>query len=230
MSEPQYVYSSDGRRGLIVQDRDQATDDRRILTVRFEDGRLLHVPTELLDLRPDGAFNLVLSDIELSEAPNATAAGAQARAVGADSAERVVLPVVAEELRVDTRRTETGVVRVRKLVHQREEQVDQPVMHEEVQIERVPIGRMVDHAPETRSEGETLIIPVLEEVLVVEKRLLLKEEVRVTRRHIEERGGQTVTLRAEEVVVERDTPTGAAQAAQAPAASRPNRTDVTEGN
>lgn len=206
MSDLQYVYSSDGRRGVIIEDRDRANDDRRFLTVRFEDGTLLQVPTELLDPRPDGAFNLVLSDVELPEAPNAQAGQAgDTRAGGAVEAGRVVLPVVVEDLLVSTQRTETGVVRVRKLVHQREELVEQPVMHEEVQIERVPIGRMVDQAPEPRHEGETMIIPVLEEVLVIEKRLLLKEEVRITRRSVEERSTQTVTLRTEEVVVERDT-------------------------
>ena len=54
-----------------------------------------------------------------------------------------------------------------------------------------------------RSEEDTLVIPLLEEVLVVEKRLLLKEEVRITKRRMETHRPQRVTLRREEAVVER---------------------------
>lgn len=213
MDDAQYVYTSDGRRGVVVVDREPATDDRRFLTVRFEDGKLLQVPTELLDPRLDGHFNLLLSDLPLEAAPNATASAAgSAVSEGASASGRVVVPVVAEELEVGARRVETGVVRVHKQVHEREEHVDRPVIREEVQIEHVPIGRMVEQVPAPRSEGDTLIIPVLEEVLVVEKRLVLKEEVRVTRRRIEERSTQRVPLRTEEVVIERDSATDADRA------------------
>ena len=212
MSDAQYIYTSDGRRGVIVADHEPTTDDPRFLTVRFEDGKLLHVPAELLDPRLDGHFNLLLSDMQLEEARNATAKAAEAPGFGAaDATERAVIPVVAEELEVGTRRVETGVVRVSKQVHQREERVDHPLIREEVQVEHVPIGRMVDQVPAPRNEGDTLVIPVLEEVLVVEKRLMLKEEVRVTRRRIEERSTQQVSVRTEEVVVERDSSTDASR-------------------
>ena len=57
-----------------------------------------------------------------------------------------------------------------------------------------------------RQEGDTLIVPVLEEVLVVEKRLLLKEEVRITRTRTEVHSPQAVTLRSEEAVIEEIAP------------------------
>lgn len=216
MSDPQYVYSSDGRRGVIVQDQDPATDDRRFLRVRFPDSPDLTVPAELLELRPDGAFDLKVGHAELQVAANAAAARREAaarsldtRAVGAAESERVVVPVVAEELRVGKRTVETGVVRVRKLVREHEELLEPTVTREEVQVERVPVGRVVDAIPEPRHEGDTLVIPVLEEVLVVEKRVMLKEEVRVTWRTVEERSPQRVVLRSEEVVVERDSPPAA---------------------
>lgn len=213
MSDPQYVYSSDGRRGVIVQDQDPTTDDRRFLRVRFDDSPDLTVPAELLELRPDGAFFLNVGHAEMQEAANARPSGGTtsssaiaAEAIGSTDRERIVVPVVAEELQVGKRTVETGVVRVRKLVREHEETVDQPILREEVQVERVPIGRVVDVAPQPRNEGETLIIPVLEEVLVVEKRVMLKEEVHVTWRRVEERSPQQVTLRSEEIVVERDGP------------------------
>lgn len=214
MSDPQYVYSSDGRRGVIIRDLDPSTDDRRFLRVRFDDGPELTVPAELLELRSDGAFDLSVGHRELMEAPNAgprpeidsrpVGESRSEQLIGESHAEHVVIPVVAEELRVGKRRVETGVVRVRKLVREHEETVEQPTVREEVEIERVPIGRVVDVAPETRNEGDTLVIPVLEEVLVVEKRIMLKEEVRVTWRRTEERNPQRVIVRSEEVVVDRD--------------------------
>lgn len=229
MSDPQYVYSSDGRRGVIVQDHDPANDDRRFLRVRFPDNPDLTVPAELLELRPDGTYYLNAGHAELQVATNAGIQGAvetrslEERSLGDGGTGRIVLPVIAEELRVGKRKVETGVVRVRKLVREHEETVEQPIIREEVQIERVPIGRVVDTPPQPRNEGDTLVIPVLEEVLVVEKRVMLKEEVRVTWRQVEERNPERVILRSEEVVVERD---GSEAAGDLPVS---DRTDSREG-
>ena len=115
-----------------------------------------------------------------------------------------VIPVQAEEIKVDRRTVETGRVRVRKEVHERDVVVEEPVVNEEIDVRRVPVDRVVDAPQEVRQEGETTIIPVYEEVLVVEKRLKLKEEIHVTRRRVEERQPQTVRLRREEVVVEHE--------------------------
>ncbi len=69
-------------------------------------------------------------------------------------------------------------------------------------MERVPVGRVVQEAPQTRQEGDTLIVPVLEEVLVVEKRLVLKEELHIRKRSSERVEQQTVRLRSENVEIE----------------------------
>ena len=119
------------------------------------------------------------------------------------SGDPLVIPVMAETLAIDKRQVETGRVRIRKIVHEHEQTVDPPLWREEVVIERVPINRVVNEPPSTRSEGETLILPLLEEVFVVEKRLLLKEEVRITKRRIDTHAPQRVTLRREEATVER---------------------------
>jgi len=114
-----------------------------------------------------------------------------------------VIPVVEEILDVRQRRVETGRVRITKIVHEREEEVNAPRVREEVTIERVTLNRMVDAPVPMRQEGDTLIIPLLEEVVVVEKRLMVKEELRITKRRIEEPASQQVMLRREEVIVER---------------------------
>jgi stress response protein YsnF len=76
-------------------------------------------------------------------------------------------------------------------------------MREEVQVKRVPINRVVEAPVPVRHVGNTMIISLLEEVLVVEKRLMLKEELHITKGEIETYKPQRVTLRNEEAVVER---------------------------
>ena len=115
----------------------------------------------------------------------------------------VVIPVIAEEARIRKERRVTGKVRLRKIVHHEEQTVDEPLLKERVSVERVAIDRWVDEAPPIRNEGETLIVPVVEEVLVVEKRLRLREEVRLTWRHEEEHESRHLVVRREEVRVER---------------------------
>ena len=117
-----------------------------------------------------------------------------------------VIPVIEETLDVQKRRVETGGVRITKVVHEREEIVDEPLFREEVSVERVALNRVVDGPVPIRYEGEVTIIPLVEEVLVVEKRLMLKEELRITRRRVAEHKPQQITLRREEVILERITP------------------------
>jgi len=115
----------------------------------------------------------------------------------------LVVPVIAEELQVQKRQIETGGVRVRKVVHEREQVVDVPLESEELRVERVPIGRFVDGPLDVRTEGDTTIIPVVEEVAVVERRWRLKEELHVTRSRRTRSEPLPVTLRHEEAVIER---------------------------
>jgi uncharacterized protein (TIGR02271 family) len=118
-----------------------------------------------------------------------------------------VIPVIEEVLDVQKRRVETGGVRINKKVREREERIDEPVWQEEVDVRRVAINRVVDGpAPEVRNEGDVMIVPVLEEVVMVKKQLVLKEELHITRRRIAERDSRTVTLRREEATVERIEP------------------------
>lgn len=119
-----------------------------------------------------------------------------------------VIPVVREQVKVDTRRVETGITRIKKTVHEREEIVDAPLIKETVQVERVPVNRYVREPLPVRQEGGTTIVPVMEEVLVVEKRLLLKEELRITKQSDVSRKPQRVVLRGEDVDVERLDPRG----------------------
>lgn len=114
-----------------------------------------------------------------------------------------VIPVIVEEARIRKERRVTGKVRLRKIVHHEEQTVDEPLLKERVSLERVTIDQWVDEAPSIRKEGETLVVPVVEEVLVVEKRLRLREEIRLTWHREEEHEPQRLVVRREEVRVER---------------------------
>lgn len=119
-----------------------------------------------------------------------------------DDDRSLVIPVLREELRVSRREAERGGVRVHKRVEEREEVVEQPTYREEVTVERVTLGQPIEQEIGSRQEGDTLIIPVLEEMLVVEKRLVLKEEIRITRRRTEETEQVRIMLREEHVELE----------------------------
>lgn len=113
------------------------------------------------------------------------------------------IALVREELTLGKRKVESGRVRIRKEVRVREQEIEQELLREEVEVRRVPADRELDAAPEPRREGDTLIIPVVEEVLVQRKVLRLREELHVRRRAVRTPHRERVLLRSEEAVVER---------------------------
>jgi uncharacterized protein (TIGR02271 family) len=105
-------------------------------------------------------------------------------------------------LHVDKKWVETGKVNISKKVTEHEETIDVPLSHEEVNIERVEVNKYIETLPPpVRYEGETMIIPVLREVVV--KRVLLVEELRVTKKDVQTQEKKQVTLKKEEVNIER---------------------------
>jgi uncharacterized protein (TIGR02271 family) len=123
--------------------------------------------------------------------------------------DRETIPVIEEQPFIVKRRKLTGGVRVRTVVHEHEDVIDEPLVSEEVEVERVPLNHWVDAPVPVRQEGDTTIITLLEEEVVTERRLRAIEEVRITKRQLVERNPQRVTLRREEAVVERLDATGA---------------------
>ena len=113
------------------------------------------------------------------------------------------LKLLAEELTVGKEAVETGRVRLNKQTHTREVAVDEDLLKESAEIERIPIGRQIYEMPSVRHEGETTIVPIVEETLYTERRLMLKEEIRITRRKTTEQFHDRVTLRYQEAVVTR---------------------------
>jgi uncharacterized protein (TIGR02271 family) len=200
---PPNVRSKDGVHGSV--DADRVHPGERV-TVKLEGHHPVEVPAELLSRRPDGTYELPLYAEELDRMHDQHVSPEH-------PGEPIVVPVVEEQLSVQKRRVEAGGVRIHKHVREKVETVDTPLRHEEVDVERVEINEFVDGPRQVRQEGDVTIIPVMEEVLVVQKRLMLKEEIRLRRRVHETREPQQVTLRREEVEVERvqDSPSNSPQ-------------------
>ena len=164
-------------------------DARRELTeLHLAGGQILRIPTALL-LRDNGQPE----QVTLTEANTE-----QAR----------VLPVVEEQLQVGKRTVVTGTVRLEKQVQEYNEELDVPLAIRTFDLERVVLNQPVETAPPVRQEGETTIYPLVEEQMVLTKQLILKEELRVTRRDTERRDNRTVTLRRETMVVTRTPGSG----------------------
>ncbi len=140
-----------------------------------------------------------------------------------DSAEMVV-PVIAEELHAGVRTVDTGGVRVKKTVHERQEILDQPLMNERVEVRRVVKNEIVAGPLPTRTVDGVVIVPVVEEVLKIEKQFVLKEELHITKRREVRRHEQTVTLKQEQAEIERFDADGNATAS--PFTAEPARHDA----
>jgi len=192
----QIVVSRDGLQGRIAPES-LPLNEKAAVPVQFEHGERLVIPVNILDRQEDGTYVLPMT---LAEAMT------RWRDPPGGGGETLTIPVAEERLVRQTRKVETGRVRITKRVSTRVEEVDEPLVQDTIHVERVAVNRPVDEPVPAHYEGDTLIIPVFEETLVVQKRLVLKEELRVTRRRTESHRPQQVTLRREEVSVERVPP------------------------
>jgi uncharacterized protein (TIGR02271 family) len=107
-----------------------------------------------------------------------------------------------EELVAGTRQREAGSIRVRKRVRTDRERIEVPTRHEEISVERVPVE---GEATEAEIGEDEVVVPVTEEEVVVHKRPVLKEEVRIRKDVVEETEVVEEDVRREEVEVEDET-------------------------
>jgi uncharacterized protein (TIGR02271 family) len=209
------VIDRNGRRGLLeVAGTPEQVKRNGQFIVRLENGTSVLVPASEIVASQAGGYLLERSFDEFgtaqqlgSEADLQQNAGTRQQMTGTQNTPRniedqLVVPVLAEELNVEMQSVVTGGVRVHKRVVERTEVVDQPIQAEEVDVERIPINQIIETAPAIRYEGDVIVVPLVEEVIVTEKRLMLREEVRIRRRKFETRKPQEVTLRREQVEFE----------------------------
>ena len=121
----------------------------------------------------------------------------------ADADDSLLVPLAAEVAVVSKEEVATSKVRVSTHVEERTELIRAALQHQDVTIERVEIGDVVQVTPEVRMDGDVLVVPIVEEILVVEKRLVLKEELRIHRITTVETVEREVVLRSERADVQR---------------------------
>lgn len=157
-------------------------DLRKLQTeLRLPDGRIVRVPTSLFS-----------PGFEAGHAAQIAPAG-------------TVIPVIEEHLSVGKRTVITGKVLLEKHTQEYHETLDVPLAVRTFDIERVVLNQPIEAPPAVRQEGDTTIYPLIEEQLVLTTQLILKEELRVTRRDTERRDTRTVTLKRESVTITRSS-------------------------
>jgi stress response protein YsnF len=109
------------------------------------------------------------------------------------------IPLGEERVVLSKREVEQAAAHIRLRTQTEDMTVSEPLRTERVEIKRIPVDRIVATAPEMRIEGDTTIIPVVEEVLVVQFHIL--EEVHITRQVESVGHAQTVTLRRQKAVI-----------------------------
>lgn len=160
--------------------------------LRLPSGLRFWVPSDLLEMGEDGNYHVSFRFTRLA---GEVAPDEYAEEIGG-------------EWEVVERDEAAGRVRLTRIVRQREEVIDEPLLQDEVSVRRVPVGRTVDGPLESRYEGDTLVIPVMREELAVERRWVLVEELHVTRRRGEERRPEHVRVESRDVRVQRRSSDG----------------------
>jgi uncharacterized protein (TIGR02271 family) len=122
--------------------------------------------------------------------------------------EEITVPLHEESVSVAKQKVATGTVRISTTTKQEKVLVDEALTRESVEVERKPVNRSVDHMPSVREEGDALIFPVVEEILVVERRLFLKEEVWVRRVRQVRRHQEQIDIRKQQAVIKRLSTSG----------------------
>ena len=184
-----------GRR--IEADLLASDEGRRLL--RLRSGEKVWVPDDVLVKHENGDYRLDVSFEDLAEAADSMGPGQSPEV-------EQVLPLAEEEATIQKRRRETSRVRITKRVTEREEYLEDVLVGRSVDVTRVPVNREVDAPTPVRQEGDTTIIPLFEEVLVIEKRLVLTEEVHVVVEETKRLAEHAVALRREEAIIERLEP------------------------
>lgn len=188
------ILDAEAREG-VARRQEMFDTGRAHVRVQLAGGQTLLVDKTLLREGDEGRYRLPLRYAELEHA------------LSTGDEPPLVIPVIEETMTVD-KRAVTQRVRIVKSVEARPVMVDETFAEEEVEVERVQVDREVDGPVSIRYEGDTIIIPLLEEVVVVEKRLRLREEVHIRKRRTARTLSEPITLRREAVRIERTEETG----------------------
>ena len=163
------VRLSNGQKGTVLRSS-RFLDKREFNTVKLSNGTELKVPSANLEPQPDGSFLL------RGGQPNG---GVQPESRAESRAEN----------RAETR-TESHI----QTVSEAHGTLDPSLFKEEIDVQRVPVNRIIDAPVETRVEDGVTIIPVMEERLKIEKQLILREEIRIVKKRTTVRDERLVSM------------------------------------
>ena len=186
------VMATDGDVGVVVETighRGGGAED--VFSVTLDDGSTVEVPHALITNRLDGVVYLPVA--------RETLRGEDVAAPKANDAHRMLLHE--ETLEASTVNARRGTVRVLRRVETVPVQEVIDAWRDDVVVERVAVNQEIDVAPAPRTEGDTIVVPVVDEVVVSETRLVLREEVRITRRRVNQPVTIEATVRRERVEV-----------------------------
>lgn len=154
--------------------------------------------TERLDVgQAAGAVTTPLATTPTAEItpPPVTTTGTAAGAVETLDQPEVIVPVVEERLDITKQVVELGAVLIEREVTEEEQTLPVEVAHEEVRVERRPAQREATPEDLRLAAGEglaqleaggTVIVPVIEEVVEIRKRMMVREELVITKQRVTE--------------------------------------------
>ncbi len=176
----------------LVEARGEEVDQSVVHTMV----RLALDPTDLdrYSVRDDEDQDPIVPAVGVAERHDTAGPAGTAR----DVRETLRIPVFAEEMTVETRPVQRGIVRVHKSVETTEQRLMATLTHDDVIVERIPADQYDASAPPNPDET---IIPVVEERLVVETRAVVVEYVRIRTRRVTEDQEVRAPVRREVVTV-----------------------------
>jgi uncharacterized protein (TIGR02271 family) len=204
------VVGKDGLQGTLLSAL--PTGKTEPVRIVLDTGELIEVPASILHPHSPGILQVELGPEDLNRHNSEIDGSEIDRAPGS-----AVVPVLAEELQVGRKAVPTGSVRVHRAVREHEQTVDIPLLKEHVDVRRVLIEQEVNGPLPVRQDGNTTIIPIVEEVLVVSKKFMLKEEVHVLRTVREERYREQITVSRQEPEIQRIDASGRVLSVDVPA-------------
>lgn len=164
--------------------------DQSYVLARLDDNQLINVPIQLLEVQNSQRYYLPRRFRDFQETTTT------------QSSEKV-FPVIEEKPLISKKKVDTAEIKIKKQVSQREEVVEQSLAREEINIDRIPKNDVFERPAQMRVEGDCTYIPVQEEILVVEKRYLVREEICIKKIRTEHNEKVIVKLKKEDLNIER---------------------------
>jgi len=124
--------------------------------------------------------------------------------VGSRATQGRNINLLSEVLRVNKHRVESGEVRLRKEVRTENQSIEVPVTHEELVIERVP-AQDQSATGEQIGTNEEIRVPLSEEQVDVEKSNVVREQVRVGKKEVQDTRTVSEEVRHEDLKVDDET-------------------------